>query len=122
MPVKHSAAHTVSAWSELQQAAYVMSLILKQGCALQIPVLQKTGYRVIAPDLRGCGETDRPQEPDTYCMKSLVADVAGRLFTAHSTAVMHASWDARLPTCIMQTCDVQPVCCFFGSRPGQCMS
>ena len=39
----------------------------------QIPALSN-GYRVIAPDLRGFGETDASQEPST--MNSLAADVA----------------------------------------------
>ena len=75
-----------------------------QGCALQSPVLQKAGYRVIAPDLRGYGETDRPQELDTYRIQSLVADVAGksRLHTEQSSARLH------LPSrcCASRSCGV----------------
>ena len=45
---------------------------------MQIPVLRSRGYRVIAPDLRGAGATDKPQAPETYALRSMVADVAGR--------------------------------------------
>ena len=45
---------------------------------LQIPALQEAGYRVVAPDLRGSGDTEpKPQEPETYAMASLVQDVVG---------------------------------------------
>ena len=49
--------------------------------ALQIPALVAAGYRVIAPDLRGFGQTDKPQDPRDYGLKQLVADVIGILFT-----------------------------------------
>jgi pimeloyl-ACP methyl ester carboxylesterase len=43
----------------------------------QIPVLAKAGYRVIAPDLRGYGESSRPDDVDAYKMTSIVQDIAG---------------------------------------------
>ncbi|UQX87663.1 alpha/beta fold hydrolase [Jatrophihabitans telluris] len=42
----------------------------------QIPVLAEAGFRVIAPDLRGFGASDRPTDVESYRMSSLVADVA----------------------------------------------
>lgn len=48
---------------------------------LQIPVLRSKGYRVVAPDLRGAGKTDKPQASDTYALRSMVADVAGSIST-----------------------------------------
>jgi len=46
----------------------------------QIPVLART-HRVVAPDLRGYGDSDRPQKVRDYVMGELVADVEG-LITA----------------------------------------
>lgn len=45
----------------------------------QIPALVDRGYRVIAPDLRGCGESDRPADVAAYATATLVADVIGLL-------------------------------------------
>jgi pimeloyl-ACP methyl ester carboxylesterase len=40
------------------------------------PDLVATGYRVVAPDLRGCGLSDKPEELSSYQMHHLIADVA----------------------------------------------
>jgi pimeloyl-ACP methyl ester carboxylesterase len=45
----------------------------------QIPALVERGHRVIAPDLRGFGESDRPSEVEAYAMPTLIADVLGLL-------------------------------------------
>jgi len=45
----------------------------------QIPALIEAGYRVIAPDLRGFGESDKPQDVDMYTPEKLVGDVLGIL-------------------------------------------
>lgn len=45
----------------------------------QIPALVNAGYRVVAPDLRGFGETERPEDKDAYRMETLLADVLGLL-------------------------------------------
>ncbi len=45
----------------------------------QIPALVAAGYRVIAPDLRGCGQSDMPDAVSDYRIENLVADVAGLL-------------------------------------------
>ena len=42
---------------------------------LQAPALADAGFRVIVPDLRGCGETDAPEEVARYRLDRLVADV-----------------------------------------------
>jgi pimeloyl-ACP methyl ester carboxylesterase len=44
-----------------------------------IPALVSAGYRVIAPDTRGCGETDMPAGVSSYRLESLVADLVGLL-------------------------------------------
>ena len=41
----------------------------------QIPVLVEAGYRVIAPDLRGFGASDKPASVDAYRLEASVADV-----------------------------------------------
>lgn len=43
----------------------------------QIKVLAAAGYRVVAPDLRGYGQTDAPADPDDYTMTHMVGDVVG---------------------------------------------
>lgn len=45
----------------------------------QIPALVAAGRRVVAPDLRGFGESDKPQEVEAYRMTHLVADVVAVL-------------------------------------------
>jgi pimeloyl-ACP methyl ester carboxylesterase len=45
----------------------------------QIPALVAAGKRVVAPDLRGFGESDKPQEVEAYRMSHLVADVVAVL-------------------------------------------
>jgi pimeloyl-ACP methyl ester carboxylesterase len=41
----------------------------------QIPALVGAGRRVIAPDLRGFGQSDRPEGVEEYAMRRLVGDV-----------------------------------------------
>jgi pimeloyl-ACP methyl ester carboxylesterase len=45
----------------------------------QFPALADAGYRAIAPDMRGYGQTDAPSAVDAYCMAELVADLEGLL-------------------------------------------
>lgn len=47
----------------------------------QLPVLAAAGWRAVAPDLRGYGDSSRPQGRDAYRMRHLVADAAA-LFDA----------------------------------------
>lgn len=42
-----------------------------------MPVLAAAGYRVVAPDMRGYGASDRPQGVQNYRLGLLVADVIG---------------------------------------------
>jgi pimeloyl-ACP methyl ester carboxylesterase len=45
----------------------------------QLKALSEAGFRVIAPDQRGYGETSRPQPIEAYSLRNLVADLAGML-------------------------------------------
>ena len=45
----------------------------------QIPFLVANGFRVIAPDLRGLGRSDRPPEVASYALPHAVADMTGVL-------------------------------------------
>ena len=38
----------------------------------QIPALNEAGYRTIAPDLRGFGESDKPQAVEEYSAEKLL--------------------------------------------------
>jgi len=45
----------------------------------QIPALASAGFRAIAPDLRGYGETDKPEGIEYYDIHHLVGDLVGLL-------------------------------------------
>jgi pimeloyl-ACP methyl ester carboxylesterase len=45
----------------------------------QVPALVKAGYRVIAPDLRGFGLSERPTEVDAYMIPTLIGDAVALL-------------------------------------------
>lgn len=45
----------------------------------QIPFLANHGYHVVAPDLRGYGDSDSPISPSSYTMLHIVADLLGLL-------------------------------------------
>lgn len=64
----------------------------------QIPALVDAGYRVIAPDLRGFGASDRPADVAAYRMEVLVGDVLGILDTldAQGVSVVGHDWGAAL--------------------------
>jgi soluble epoxide hydrolase/lipid-phosphate phosphatase len=47
----------------------------------QIPALADAGFRAIAPDMRGYGETDKPEGIEPYDIHHLVGDMVGLLDT-----------------------------------------
>jgi pimeloyl-ACP methyl ester carboxylesterase len=64
----------------------------------QIPALVAAGYRVVAPDLRGFGESDKPEETDAYRIPNLLGDVVGimdQLEVGRANVVGH-DWGAAL--------------------------
>lgn len=45
----------------------------------QIPALAAAGWRVVAPDMRGMGQTDAPADPSAYDVPHTVGDLLGLL-------------------------------------------
>src|SRR5947209_310987 len=45
----------------------------------QVPALTAAGYRVVAPDLRGCGDTDRPDAVEAYALPLILGDLLALL-------------------------------------------
>lgn len=64
----------------------------------QVEALAAAGHRVLAPDLRGYGDSDRPEGVESYAMPHLVADVVGLLRArgVTRTAVVGHDWGAVL--------------------------
>jgi len=64
----------------------------------QVPALVGAGYRVIVPDLRGFGLSDRPARVDDYAIQTLFGDAVGLLDAfglARAHVVCH-DWGAAL--------------------------
>jgi pimeloyl-ACP methyl ester carboxylesterase len=64
----------------------------------QIDALADAGHRVIAPDLRGFGQTERPDRVEDYAMRHLVADFVGLVdaLGLDRVAVVGHDWGAAL--------------------------
>lgn len=64
----------------------------------QMPLLARLGYRVWAPNLRGYGNTDSPQEVSAYKTRTLVEDVAALIEAANprETLLIAHDWGAAL--------------------------
>jgi pimeloyl-ACP methyl ester carboxylesterase len=45
----------------------------------QLPALAAAGYRAVAPDQRGYGQTDRPDQAEQYTIMHLIGDAVGLL-------------------------------------------
>lgn len=54
----------------------------------QMPLLAKMGWRVWAPDLRGYGESEKPQAVSAYALETLMADVGGLIDASEAREVM----------------------------------
>jgi pimeloyl-ACP methyl ester carboxylesterase len=63
-----------------------------------VPALAVAGHRVIAPDLRGYGETSRPAEKDAYNLLTIAGDVIALLddLGIERAAVVGHDWGAAL--------------------------
>lgn len=64
----------------------------------QIPALTDAGFRTITPDLRGFGDSDKPQDVESYSVERLLGDVAGILdhFELDRVHVICHDWGAFL--------------------------
>jgi pimeloyl-ACP methyl ester carboxylesterase len=62
----------------------------------QIPALVGAGYRVLAPDMRGYGDSSVPADPDAYDVLTLCGDVCGLLDAVgeESAIVIGHDWGA----------------------------
>ena len=62
----------------------------------QIAALADAGYRVIAPDQRGYGQTDRPENPEEYTLCHLAGDILGLVHALGEkrAAVIGHDWGA----------------------------
>ena len=54
----------------------------------QMPLLAKLGYRVLAPNLRGYGNSSRPLGIANYTLDKLIADIAGLIDAAQARKVV----------------------------------
>ena len=72
----------------------------------QLPALAAAGYRAVAPDQRGYGQTDCPARVEDYRIQQLVADICGLLDSLEmrqATFVGH-DWGALLLWYMSLTC------------------
>jgi len=59
----------------------------------QIPALARAGYRVVAPDMRGFGQSSAPAEPEAYDVVSLSRDMTGLLDALGEQAAIFVGHD-----------------------------
>jgi len=62
----------------------------------QLQALAEAGFRAIAPDMRGYGQTDRPEAVDQYTLLHLVGDMVGLLdiLGADTAVIAGHDWGA----------------------------
>jgi pimeloyl-ACP methyl ester carboxylesterase len=62
----------------------------------QLSALAEAGFHAVAPDMRGYGQTERPQEIDKYTLLHLVGDMVGLLdgLGAESAVIVGHDWGA----------------------------
>lgn len=62
----------------------------------QIPALAAAGFRVVAPDQRGYGQTDKPQPIESYNILNLVGDIVGLVNSlgVDSAVIVGHDWGA----------------------------
>jgi len=62
----------------------------------QLPALARAGFQAVAPDMRGYGQTQRPEEIDQYTLLHLVGDVVGLLdaLGAETAVIVGHDWGA----------------------------
>lgn len=62
----------------------------------QLPALAEAGFHAVAPDMRGYGQTDAPDEVERYTLLHLVGDMVGLLdaLGAESAVIAGHDWGA----------------------------
>ena len=65
----------------------------------QIPALVDAGYKVLAPDVRGYGGSDKPHAVDAYDMIALTADVVGLVDAMDAERAILVGHDWGAPIC-----------------------
>ena len=62
----------------------------------QLPVLAEAGFHAVAPDMRGYGQTDRPEAIDQYTLLHLIGDMVGLLdaLGAEGAVIAGHDWGA----------------------------
>ena len=63
----------------------------------QIVALAEAGFHAVAPDMRGYGQTDSPEEIDQYTLLHLVGDMVGLLDTLDAPTAVIAGHDWGAP-------------------------
>ncbi len=63
----------------------------------QLRALAEAGFHAVAPDMRGYGQTDRPEPIDRYTLLHLVGDVVGLLHALGESRAMIAGHDWGAP-------------------------
>ena len=80
----------------------------------QIAALADAGYRAVAPDQRGCGQSDAPEAIDQYDLLHLAGDIVGLVYALGDTraAIVGHDWGAPVAwTCALLRPDVfESVC------------
>lgn len=59
----------------------------------QLLALAAAGFHAVAPDIRGYGQTDRPEEIDRYTLLHLVGDMVGLLDALGTESAVIAGHD-----------------------------
>jgi pimeloyl-ACP methyl ester carboxylesterase len=63
----------------------------------QIPALAEAGFHVVAPDMRGYGQSDAPEATDQYSLLHLVGDMVGMIGTLDEENAVIAGHDWGAP-------------------------
>jgi len=64
----------------------------------QLPALAAAGYHAVAPDMRGFGASDAPEDVQAYTMLHLVGDMVGLVAAlgAHEAVIVGHDWGANV--------------------------
>jgi pimeloyl-ACP methyl ester carboxylesterase len=86
--------------------------------------LSNAGYHVVAPDLRGYGSTDAPEEVSSYALDVLMADMTGLLdaIGKRTAALVAHDWGAAIGWALAATQPERfPVVSLLSVPPSNCL-